>query len=48
MEDGSEVDFSGKYLDAAMNANKELAALGERVLAFARVYLDPLEYPKTF
>lgn len=48
MPDGSEDNFEGKWKNAALDANKELAALGERVLAFARIYLDPLEYPKTF
>lgn len=28
-----------------MDANKELAGLGERVLAFSRIYLDPEKYP---
>jgi sodium/potassium-transporting ATPase subunit alpha len=31
-----------------LDANKELAALGERVLAFANCYLDPSQYPKDF
>lgn len=48
MADGTEDNFEGKHKEAALGANRELAALGERVLAFARVYLDPLEYTKTY
>lgn len=36
-----ESEFTDKYRNQVMEANKELAALGERVLAFSRVYLDP-------
>jgi sodium/potassium-transporting ATPase subunit alpha len=43
-----EEEFTESHQKRALDANKELAALGERVLAFARIYLNPNDYPKGY
>lgn len=45
---GEEVKVTEFHEEAFANANKELGGQGERVLAFARLYLDPSKFPKDF
>lgn len=45
---GEEVKVTEFHEEAFANANKELGGQGEWVLAFARIYLDPLKFPKDF
>lgn len=45
---GEEVEKTEKHEEAFNKANSDLGKQGERVLAFARVYLDPAEYPEDF
>lgn len=45
---GEEVEKTEKHEEAFANANADLGKQGERVLAFARCYLDPSEYPEDF
>ena len=42
---GEERDYS-KYEDNVRNANDSFGGMGERVLAFARIKLDPRIYTK--
>lgn len=45
---GEEVEKNEFWEEKYNDANKELGMQGERVLAFARTYLDPSEYPRDF
>jgi sodium/potassium-transporting ATPase subunit alpha len=45
---GKELDINDYWRDGFEAANTELGNQGERVLAFARVYLDPAQYPQGF
>ena len=45
---GEEVAVNEEHGEAFANANKELGSQGERVLAFARLYLDPFKFPKDY
>lgn len=45
---GEEVQISKAHDDAFEKANKIFGGQGERVLAFARSYLDPNKYPKDY
>ena len=44
--DGEEVPFTDEYKTAVFEANDSFGDLGERVLAFARIDLDPKIYSK--
>ena len=43
---GQEVEFTKELRDEVDQANKDFGKLGERVLAFAKLSLDPSKYPK--
>jgi sodium/potassium-transporting ATPase subunit alpha len=45
---GEEVKITQAHDDAFEKANKFFGGQGERVLAFARVYLNENEYPKDY
>lgn len=43
---GEEVPFDDYWKKKVKKANDSFGNIGERVLAFARCYLDPADYPK--
>lgn len=45
---GQEVEITDLHTEKYNEANKELGRQGERVLAFARIYLNESEYPREY
>ena len=48
MQNGAEVDFTPELRSEVDQANKDFGKLGERVLAFAKIKLDPSKYTKDY